>query len=119
MGMDYKYCGSSSYPRFNDEVKGIVELFGGEMITNRKPKEKCTIVEYFMEEPLKYKFPKNILFSFKKWANDPFNEHMTVKETKKIYELLLTKWNEVYEISPQIADEFKSCVIDKCAWRIS
>ena len=46
MGMDYIYAGSVSYPRFNDEVKGIVELFGGKMVTNRKPQEECNIIEY-------------------------------------------------------------------------
>ena len=118
MGMAYKYGSSASYPRFNNEVKQIVELFGGWMITNRKPKEQCTMVEYFMEEPLKYHFLKNTPFVFKKWANDPFGE-FTVKETKKIYDFLKTKWRKVKEISPQIADEFKCCVEYNDYWEIT
>ena len=31
MGMDYQFAGSASYPRFNDELKAVVELFGGKM----------------------------------------------------------------------------------------
>ena len=81
MGMDYRYAGSASYPRFNDEVKGIVELFGGKMVTDRKPQEECTLIEYFMEKPLKYSFPEGTNKVFMKWANDPFeseNPSMTV-----------------------------------------
>jgi len=118
MGMDYQFAGSASYPRFNDEVKGIVELFGGKLNMYRKPKEKCTMVEYFMEEPLKYKYPHNFPFVLKKWANDPYGK-FTAKETKKIYKVLLTKEEEVKNISGQILEEFKCCVIYNEAWQIS
>lgn len=29
MGMDYQYAGSASYPRFDEEVKKVVEILGG------------------------------------------------------------------------------------------
>lgn len=118
MGMDYQYCGSASYPRFNDEVKAIVELFGGQLNMYRKTQEKCTMVEYFMEKPLKYKFPHNFPFALKKWANDPYGK-FTVKETKKIYKVLLAKAEEVKNISYQILEEFRCCVQDNCAWNIN
>ena len=117
MGMDYKYCGSASYPRFNDEVKGIVELFGGKMITNRKPKEQCTMVEYFMEEPLKYDFPKGTPEVFIKWANNPYGK-FTRKETKEIYNFIKSKKRLAEKISHQIIGEFECCVEDNCAWKI-
>jgi len=106
MGMDFQYAGSASYPRFNDEIKGIVELFGGKMITNRKPQEECNLIEYFMEKPLKYEFPENLPESFKKWANDPFECKLTSEETKEIWEMLNTKREQVEEISSQILYEF-------------
>ncbi len=117
MGMDYQFVGSATYPRFNDEVKGIVELFGGKMITNRRPKEECTMVQYFMEKPLRYKFLYNTPFVFKKWANDPYGE-FTLKETKKIYEFLKTKEKEVERISKQILKEFEYCVMYNEPWQI-
>lgn len=117
MGMDYKYVGSATYPRFNDEVKGIVELFGGKMITKRKPKEQCTMVQYFMEKPLRYKFPYNFPFVLKKWANDPYGK-FTLKETKKIYKVLLTKAKEVENISDQILAKFRYCVMYNEPWQI-
>lgn len=117
MGMDYQFVGSATYPRFNDEVKGIVELFGGKMITNRKPKEQCTMVQYFMEKPLRYKFLWNTPFAFKKWANEPYGK-FTLKETKKIYEFLKTKEKEVKRISEQILEEFSCCVMYNEPWQI-
>ena len=41
MGIDYRFQGSSSYPRFNKEISQIAELFGG--VKNERYKaEECT-----------------------------------------------------------------------------
>lgn len=117
MGMDYIYAGSASYPRFNDEVKGIVELFGGKMVTNRKPQEECNIIEYFMEKPLKYSFPDGTNKIFMKWANDPF-ESLTEKETKELINFMKPKWEEARKISDQIIYELE-CLDDDSGWCIS
>ena len=118
MGMDYKYAGSASYPRFNDEVEGIAKLFGAQTITNRKPQEECTMLEYFMEDPLEYKFPDGTPDILVKWANDPYNENFTKGETKELYDILKTKWDEVKRISNQIAYELETCVACYEAWDI-
>ena len=118
MGMDFIFCGSASYPRFNDEMKKIVELFDGVMITQRKPASECTMSEYFMEEPLKYEFKEGTPKVFMKWANNPYGK-FTLKETKEVYTFLKTKWRKVEKISPQIAQELEGCCRYKCAWSIS
>lgn len=121
MGMDYLFSGSASYPRFNDELSKIVELFGGSIVTNRKPANECTMVEYFMEAPLKYIFKEGTPGVFIKWANDPYGDYnsFTFEETKELYIFLKTKWNKVKEISSQIANELKTCYQNKCPWSIS
>lgn len=117
MGMDYRFAGSASYPRFNDEVKGIVKLFKGKMVTNRKPQEECTITEYFMEKPLNYTFPKGTPMVFMKWANNPY-EDLSEKETKELYNFLKPKWKNVEKISHQIAYELETLVDTNWSWSI-
>lgn len=118
MGMDFRYAGSASYPRFNDEMKKIVELFGGEMTSKRKPQEECTIVEYFMEEPLEYKMPEGTPDYFIKFVNDPYAEDFTVKETKEIFEFIKPKLEEVRVISSQIVSELETLVENEEPWDI-
>lgn len=95
MGMDYQFAGSASYPRFNDELKAVIELFSGKMETSRKHKDECA----------KYAFPEGTAKVLCKWANKPYDE-LTVAETEKLYSILKTKWNEVEAVSEQIAYEF-------------
>lgn len=109
MGMDYKYMGSASYPRFNDELEGIVKLLGGKTITKRKSQENCTIVEYFMEETLEYKMPKDAPKAVCKWVNNPYGS-FNFDETYDIYTYLIPKKKEIEKISPQIIGELQSCI---------
>ena len=117
MGMDYTYAGSASYPRFNNEIKGIVELFGGRMISDRKPPEACTMVEYFMEKPLKYEMPEGTPKTFIDWVNNPY-EWFSNKKVKEIYEFLKPKIAEVKEISDQIVYELESIIECGDSWQI-
>lgn len=117
MGMDYKFAGSASYPRFNDELAAVVKLFGGKMQTNRKPREECTMVEYFMEEPLEYTFPDGAPTVLCKWANDPYGE-FTFEETEELYSILKTKWKKVKAASRQIAYEFDELHSWESRWHI-
>ena len=112
------FAGSASYPRFNDEMKGIVELFGGKMTSERKPQEECTVIEYFMEEPLKYTMPEGTPKIIIKWVNDPY-DCFTAKETKEIYEFIKTKEDEATKISDQIVSELQCCVSNRMGWTIS
>lgn len=118
MGMDYRYAGSASYPRFNDEIKGIVELFGGRMTTNRKPQEECNMIEYFMEKPLEYEMPEGTPKIIVKWVNEPFEDYSS-KEVREIYKFLEPKWDKVEEISDQIAYELQTLVEYFEGWSIS
>ena len=115
--MCYRFAGSASYPRFNDEVKAVVELFGGKMLTNRKPPEECTALEYFMEAPLKYEFPDNTPEVLCKWANKPY-KRLTVDETEELYSILKTKWKKVEIASKQIAYEFDKLHSKGLCWSI-
>lgn len=117
MGMDYQFAGSASYPRFNDELKAVVELFGGKMQTNRKPHEDCTLIEYFMEKPLEYVFPEGTPKVLWKWANNPYDD-LTVDETEELYSILKTKWKKVKKASEQIAQEFTILHSLKSNWYI-
>lgn len=117
MGMDYKFAGSASYPRFNSELKAVVELFGGKMETKRKPQEECTMLEYFMEEPLKYSFPEGTPKVLCKWANKPY-DGLTVAETEELYSILKTKWDEVKTASEQIAYELDDLHSRGLGWSI-
>ena len=64
------------------------------------------MLEYFMEEPLKYSFPEGTPEVLCKWANKPYDE-LTVAETEELYSILKTKWDEVEKASEQIVYEFE------------
>lgn len=118
MGMDYVFAGSASYPRFNNELEEIVKIFGGKTITNRKPKEQCDMIEYFMEEPLDYALPKGTPNVFIKWSNDPYSD-LTSSETKDLFNFMKPEWNKVKNVSHQIADELESLVDYNMGWSIN
>ena len=40
MGVDYRYAGSASYPRFDREICEIAKIFGGEKTEDLIKKEK-------------------------------------------------------------------------------
>lgn len=114
MGMDYQFAGSSSYPRFNKELEGIVKIFGGVLKSEIQEKIKKIpegSVEWWLGKPLtdddgeKYIFPETISSTFIKWVNHPYDD-LSSEETEEIYEILLTRQEEVADISIQIMDEF-------------
>lgn len=62
MGMDYRYNGSATYPRFNNEVFKIAELFRGK---------------------LKFEFEEGTPEILQRWFNDIWGD-FTPSETKEI-----------------------------------
>lgn len=126
MGMDYQWAGSASYPRFNEELANVVSLFGGIKTTELEEKQKEVSegsLDWWFGRPMKdneknFAFKELVPESFKKWANDPYNENFSYKETKEIFNLLNTKKDEVCEISSQIFEEFETCVEVGDAWYI-
>ena len=122
MGADFRYAGSASYGRLNDELKGIVELFGGKMVGEREDYDTGTPfvkpLGYFMEEPLKYEMPEGTPEIFVKWVNEPY-ESYPYKDIKQVYDFLKSKWEEVQKISHDITYELENLVLDKEEWYLS
>ncbi|MDT3387946.1 MAG: hypothetical protein LIR46_09340 [Bacteroidota bacterium] len=115
MGMSYVYAGSASYPRFNDELRRIVELFGGKVISEQQ--EPKSMSEFFMAGPLKYEMPEGTPEAFVKFVNDPYRYH-SFEDTKAIVEFMAPKWKEAEAISWQITEELRSCVENEEGWEI-
>lgn len=95
MGMDYRYNGSASYPRFNDEVFKIARLLGG------KPK---------------FEFKEGTPEILQRWFNDIWGDY-TPSETKKIWEEI-KKHPEIEDISPQIWNELQDLVEYGDNWHV-
>ena len=115
MGMDYMYAGSASYPRFNDELRRIVELFGGKVISEQP--EPKSMSEFFMAGPLKYELPEDTPEVFINFVNNPY-QSLSPEDTKAIVEFMAPKWKDAEAISWQITEELRSCVEDETGWGI-
>lgn len=122
MGADFRYAGSASYGRLNDELKGIVELFGGKCISEREDYDTGSPflkpLGYFMEEPLKYEMPEGTPEIVVKWINEPY-ETYPYEDIKQVYDFLKPRWKEVQEISQDITYELEHLVLYKEEWYLS
>ena len=120
MGVDYRYAGSSSYPRFDREICEIAKIFGGEktedLIKREENSSNESTLDYwfgFLKSTSKetnFVFPKGTDKTLIRWFNDPydiFNE----KETKVIWNHI-SKHSEIENISDQIWRELETLV--KC-----
>lgn len=130
MGMSYKYAGSASYPRFDRELQEIAELFGGKStkyLTEHKETENERLFGYWFgyyssldSKIPRFSFPESTNPLLVVWFNDIYSDYhfFDTEETKVIYEELKKHWNDVCNISPQIANEIETCVdFDEC-WDI-
>ena len=86
MGMDYKFAGSASYPRFNEELREVAKIFGG-------------------TKPDKFIFPDGTNEILVKWFNDIYGD-FTVEETKIVWEHI-SQHPEIKDISNQIWHELE------------
>ena len=135
MGMDYKYAGSASYSRFDNELEEIAKLFGGRLtdeLMNAKEnfyKNYCDkdgnpidlnyFFGYSFDIANKYAFPEKTDPVIVKWFNNPYSEHFTVDDTKTILEEINKYHDEVEKISSQILHELEQCVRYEEAWWIT
>lgn len=126
MGMDYRYAGSASYPRFDRELCAVAEVFGGIKTEHLKQREQTE-----NERPLgywfgflssddskipKFVFPEGTNETLVKWFNDPYSDDFTAKETVVIWEQISIH-PEIEEISYQIwheLEELSAC--GDCWW---
>lgn len=126
MGMDFRYTGSSSYPRFDRELCAIAELLGGietEHLKNRKTTENERPLGYWFgflssddsKEP-KFVFPEGTEGIITKWFNNIYGD-FTKEETQAIWNYI-SKYPEIENISHQIWNELKSCAEFNDAWYI-
>ena len=125
MGVDYRYAGSASYPRFDEEICEIAKIFGGE-----KTEDLIKRQENLSKEPISYwfgflkptsketnfVFPKGTDETLVKWLNDPY-AIFDEKETKVIWEHV-SNHPEIENISDQIWFELKTLVECGHGWII-
>ena len=128
MGMDYKYAGSASYPRFDRELCAVAEIFGGvktEHLKERERTENERPLGYWFgflssdgsNEP-KFVFPEGTNDVLVKWFNNPYNEDFTEEETRAVWEHV-SKYPEIEEVSYQIWHELKTLVELEDGWCIT
>ena len=127
MGMDYRWAGSASYPRFDEELCAVAEVFGGiktEHLKKRKETENERPCGYWFgflssdksNEP-KFIFPEETNKTLVKWFNNIYGD-FNKKETKIIWEHI-SAHPEIKDISSQIWNELKICDELNDAWYIT
>lgn len=127
MGMDYRYAGSSSYPRFDRELCEIAKLIGAietDHLTERKKTEDSRPFGYWFgylssdeSDKLKFAIPETIPGAVAKWLNRPY-EAMTPEETKLVWNVI-SDHPKIREISPQIYTELEELAKQREGWDIS
>jgi len=127
MGMDFKYAGSASYPRFDRELCSIAEALGGiktEHLKERESTENERFLGYWFgflssDDPSKTKFvfPKGTNETLVKWFNNIY-DFFTPAEVKIIWSLI-SKHPEVKDLSRQIWSELEACSQYNSAWDLN
>lgn len=126
MGMDYRWSGSASYPRFDRELCAVAEVFGGiktEHLKHREATENERPCGYWFgflssdgSDKTKFVFPEGTNETLIKWFNNIYGD-FTAEETKTVWEHT-SQHPEIEEISKQIWHELKTCVEYNDAWYI-
>lgn len=128
MGMDYRYAGSASYPRFDEELCKIVKIFGGvktEYLKNRKATEYERPFGYWFgflssdySDNKKFAFPEGTNETLIRWFNNIYSDDFTEEETLIIWKQI-SAHPEIKEISRQIWHELEVSVECGEYWDIS
>ena len=133
MGMGYRYAGSASYSRFDEEITKVAEILGGKLTpeyqkllddVNRAEKENSNVFYAFgtlnasakSRQAEKYEFPEGFDTIVKNWLNHPYNEQ-TVSDTVHIWEFV-REHPKVKEVSHQIWYELEQCGTRGVNWYI-
>lgn len=126
MGVDYRYAGSASYPRFDREICEIAKIFGGEktedLIKREKNSSNESTLDYWFgflkpaSKETNFVFPKGTDETLVKWLNDPY-AIFDEKETKVIWDHV-SNHPEIEDISDQIWFELKTLVECDHGWII-
>lgn len=127
MGMDYKYAGSASYPRFDRELCAVAEIFGGiktEHLQEREATENQRPFGYWFgflssdnSDNKKFVFPNGTNDIIVKWFNDIYG-YFTEDETEIIWRHI-KEHPEIKDISIQIWSELEDLVDCGDCWYIS
>lgn len=128
MGMDYRYAGSASYPRYEEEIVKIAAVFDG-----RETKEIHNYHEKCLQEPHgywfgymfprededipKFVFPEGTNPLVVKWLNHPYDD-MPSEEIEVVWEEI-QKHPEIEAISYQIWYELRHLNMYHEMWSIS
>ena len=126
MGMDYKYVGSCSYPRFDRELCAIAAVFGGqktEHLAKRFETESERPLDYWFgsyssdssNEP-KFVFPEGTNETLAEWFNNIY-KFFNEKKTEIICDQILSH-PEIEEISPQMWSEIQNLKRFNDCWNI-
>ncbi len=124
MGMDYKFAGSASYPRFDREIQAIAEKFGGKLSErSQKRLDNDGGIDYWFgflsgdqSDAPKFIFPEGTDATLSAWLNNPY-EDMEPDETARVWELI-RQYPEIEDISGQIWYELESLVELGEGWSI-
>lgn len=126
MGMDYRYAGSASYPRFDRELCAVAEIFGGiktEHLKEREATESERPFGYWFgfissdnSNLPKFVFPEGTNETLIKWFNDIYGE-FTLKETKIIWKCI-SEHPEIQDISCEIWYELEQTIDNEEGWYI-
>ena len=112
MGMDYRYSGSASYNRFDNELCEVAKVFGGI--------EKHPDIYYGLETAQhgdKFIFPKGTNEILVKWFNNIYYKKFTLEETIQIWKCV-SEHPEIKKISLQIWKELETLVVCEQGWYI-
>lgn len=129
MGMDYRYAGSASYPRYEEEIVKVAAVFGG-----KETKEIQEQHERCLEQPLgywfgymfptkgdesipKFLFPEGTNELVMKWLNHPYDD-MPIEEIEVVWEEV-KEHPEIEAISYQIWYELRHLCMYREMWSIS
>lgn len=127
MGMDYKWSGSSSYPRFESELEAVAKVFGGIRYSTVKEKIKNSegtldwwfgTIDPNDENYKSFLFPVGVPQIVQDWINQPYN-YIDPDNTKKLYAAIADKFSELEIASGQISHELLCDVQYGDPWDIS
>lgn len=128
MGMDYRYAGSASYPRYEEEIVKIAAVFGGretkeiqEQHKEREARPYGYWFGYMFPRPgdveQKFIFPEGTNELVMKWLNHPYDD-MPSEEIEVVWGEV-KKHPEIEAISYQIWYELRHLCMYHEMWSIS